>query len=57
MKVLSLRLSSISKQASEMVRFFDALGLQREDLAEHAEAARLLSGALYPAGESWLEIW
>jgi len=40
-----------------MTRFFEALGLNQHDLGEDADAARLFSGAIFPAGESWIEVW
>jgi hypothetical protein len=53
MKVLAIRFCSVSAQSEDLVGFFrEGLGLPTRDTGEHAA-----EGAIFPAGESWIEIW
>lgn len=56
MKVLAIRFYSISDQAESLARFFDGLGLTRKE-HEHGDADSGFSGAIFPAGDSWIEVW
>ena len=52
MKVLSMRYCTVESEASELQSFFDKLGLPRK-----SSAVSDASGAIYSAGESWIEVW
>jgi hypothetical protein len=53
MKVRAIRFCAVSEQSEELIRFFrEGLGLPTRDPGEHAAA-----GAVFPAGESWIEVW
>jgi len=55
-KVLGIRFCSVSGQAPELASFFqEGLGLPAQEMAEQAEGA--FPGAVFPAGESWIEVW
>jgi hypothetical protein len=56
MRVLSIRYCSVTPQAEELAEFFRALGMQdRMNAADSGAAA--FSGAIFPAGDSWVEVW
>ena len=57
MKVLGIRYCSVSPDSSSLATFFDALGLSRKDLSEFGIGDEPFSGAVFPAGESWIELW
>ncbi|HET8622712.1 MAG TPA: hypothetical protein VFM14_04055 [Gemmatimonadales bacterium] len=59
MKVLSMRYASVLPNAEAMARFFDALGLPRMPLPDLPDVKwpAGFAGAIFPAGESWIEIW
>jgi hypothetical protein len=56
MRVLSIRYCSVSSQAEELAEFFRALGMQ-DRISSAAPPSAIFSGAVFPAGESWVEIW
>jgi hypothetical protein len=56
MRVLSIRYCSVSSQAEELAEFFRALGMQ-DRISSAAEPRTIFSGAVFPAGESWVEVW
>jgi hypothetical protein len=55
MRVLSIRYCSVSSLAEELAEFFRALGMQ--DRISSAEPSAIFSGAVFPAGESRVELW
>jgi len=57
MKVLGLRFCSVNNDADSLADFLDALGLPRKDLGEHGCDSDAFNGAIYPAEDSWIEIW
>lgn len=59
MKVLGFRFCSVSAEAKVVAEFLDALGLPRRSLADFPElaAAQGFVGAIFPAGDSWIELW
>jgi hypothetical protein len=57
MRVLSIRYCSVSAQAEELAEFFRALGLQDRILGAAAAPPTAFPGAVFPAGESWIEVW
>jgi len=54
MKVLAIRFCCVSDEAPAMAEFFDAMGLEQKKMDGSCEG---FSGAIFPAGESWVEIW
>lgn len=53
MKVRAIRFCSVSAQSDELIRFLrDGLGLPAREASDHAS-----EGAVFPAGESCIEIW
>ncbi len=57
MQVLSMRYCTVTSQSEEMKTFFDSLGISRLPSEVFSEAAEGFSGAIFHAGDSWLEIW
>jgi hypothetical protein len=56
-KVLGIRHCAVSPEAAPLAAFFDALGLPRKDLSEFGIGSDPFSGAVFPAGDSWIELW
>lgn len=55
MKVLGIRFCSVSDEAEKLAGFLrNGLGLPVAPARDEAEA---FQGAVFPAGESWIEIW
>ena len=55
MKVLGIRFCSVSPEAEAQAKFFgNGLGLPERKMPVSGEE---FSGAVFPAGESWIEIW
>ncbi len=57
MKMLGIRYCSVDANAESLATFFDKLGLEREDMGEGNSEATTFSGAVFPAGDSWIELW
>jgi hypothetical protein len=56
MRVLSIRYCSVSQQAEELAEFFRALGMQ-DRISAASDPSAAFPGAVFPAGESWVEVW
>jgi hypothetical protein len=56
MRVLSIRYCSVTSQAEELAEFFRALGMQ-DRIGSVSDPGSVFSGAVFPAGESWVEVW
>lgn len=55
MKVLGIRFCSVSKEAEALAGFLaHGLGLPQLDMGDDGSE---FNGAIFPAGESWVEIW
>jgi predicted enzyme related to lactoylglutathione lyase len=55
MKVLAIRFCSVSAEAEGLADFFaNGLGLPQLDMGDDGTE---FNGAIFPAGESWVEIW
>ncbi|GAB4197157.1 MAG: hypothetical protein Tsb002_31080 [Wenzhouxiangellaceae bacterium] len=52
-KVLGIRFCSVTDQAESMIAFLQALGLPQLTMPEVEGCI----GGIFPAGESWVEIW
>ena len=57
MKVLSIRFVSVNPEASDLINFLDALGMPRLSEALMAPGAEAFPGAIFTAGDSWVEVW
>jgi len=57
MKFLGIRFCSVSKNAEELAKFLgDGLGLEAKKLQD-LNSSQEFSGAVFPAGDSWIEVW
>lgn len=57
MKFLGIRFCSVSEEAEELSKFLgEGLGLEAKKLQELASSQEF-SGAVFPAGDSWIEVW
>ncbi len=55
MQVLGIRFCSVSAEAEEVARFLGGgLGLPERIMSDDGAP---FSGAIFPAGESWVEVW
>lgn len=55
MKVLGIRFCSVSSRAEHLAEFFShGLGLPQLELGDDGAE---FNGAIFPAGDSWVEIW
>lgn len=55
MQVLGIRFCSVSAEAEDVAGFLGAgLGLPQRKMTEDGAP---FSGAIFPAGESWIEVW
>ena len=58
MRVLGIRFCSVSPEAESLANFLDALGLPRRPMGEPVPTPDdAFSGAVFPAGDSWVEVW
>ena len=57
MKVIGIRFCSVSAEAESLAGCLDALGLPRKSLGECEGDSESFSGAIFPAGQSWIELW
>ena len=57
MEVLGIRYCSVSSTARELAAFLTALGAAERKMAQDAGAGEGFSGAIFPAGTSWVEVW
>ncbi len=55
MKVLGIRYCAVDPEARSLATFFDRLGLTRREMGDDDSAE--FSGAVFPAGDSWIELW
>jgi hypothetical protein len=56
-QVLGIRFCSVSPEARALAGFFTALGMPQMKLDGFESEGEGFSGAIYPAGASWIEIW
>ena len=57
MKVLGIRYCAVDSEAESLAAFFDKLGLARREMGDCDSEAASFSGAVFPAGDSWIELW
>lgn len=55
MQVIGIRFCSVAEEAESLAGFLDAVGLPQRDLG--AADNNSFPGAIFPAGDSWIEIW
>ena len=58
MKVLGIRFCAVSAEAEKMAAFFRSLGLPERNMKPcDLPPSSAFSGAIFPAGSSWIEVW
>ena len=57
MKVLGIRFCSVNREAEALAEFLDKLGMPRRDMAICESDPDAFTGAIFPAAESWIEVW
>lgn len=57
MKVLAIRYCAVSADYAATAEFFDALGLPRRPMVDGTGEPIDFEGAIFPAGDSWIELW
>ena len=55
MKVIGIRFCSVASEAESLASFLSDLGLPQRDLG--TAASESFPGAVFPAGDSWIEVW
>ena len=57
MKFLGIRFCSVTPDGEQLAMFLsDGLGLPQAEMGSHAPSTEF-AGAVFPAGESWIEVW
>jgi len=59
-EVLGIRFCSVTPEAASLASVLDSLGLPRRELGEAgspASESAAFSGAVFPAGTGWIEVW
>ena len=57
MKVLGIRFCSVSADAEDFAGFLEQLGLPRKAMQGDTSASESFMGAVFDAGDSWVELW
>lgn len=59
MKTLAIRHCIVHPEAAALAGFLDKLGLNRREMSDCDDATNngAFSGAIFPAGDSWIEAW
>ena len=59
MEVLGIRFCSVTPEAVSLASVLDSLGLTRREMGEAGNPASgsAFSGAVFPAGTGWIEVW
>ena len=55
MQILGIRFCAVSDDAEPLAKMFDGLGLERMNTGGKDDEK--FTGAIFPAGNSWIEIW
>ena len=55
MEVIGIRFCSVAEEAADLAAFLSKVGLPQRDLG--ATESDSFSGAVFPAGDSWVEVW
>ena len=54
MQVLGIRFCSVHKEAEALAEFLNKLGMPQRSFGEQSDD---FMGAVFPAGDSWVEMW
>ena len=60
MEVLGIRFCSVTPDAASLASVLDSLGLPRREMSDAGSPgfdAAAFSGAVFPAGTGWIEVW
>lgn len=60
MEVLGIRFCSVTPEAASLAAVLDSLGLPRREMTDAdspGPEAGAFSGAVFPAGTGWIEVW
>ena len=60
MEVLGIRFCSVTAEAASLAAVLDSLGLPRREMTDRASPgsdSAAFSGAVFPAGTGWIEVW
>lgn len=57
MEVKSIRFCQVSDQAQALAEFLSQLGIKKDESLSCTNADGSFSGAIFPAGNSWVEVW
>ena len=60
MEVLGIRFCSVTAEAASLAAGLDSLGLPRREMTDRASPgsdSAAFSGAVFPAGTGWIEVW
>lgn len=57
MRILGIRFCKVSEQAGKVIEFLDNIGLTRMPLDDATPEEEIPEGAIFPAGDSWIEVW
>lgn len=59
MELLAIRFVAVSDEAEALARCLDDLGARRRHFGEYTSqiGASTFTGAIFPAGSSWIEVW
>lgn len=57
MKLLGIRFCTVSDNSSELIEFFSKMGLEKMGCDPEADGAETYEGGVFPAGDSWIEVW
>ena len=55
MQILGIRFCAVSDDAEPLAKMFDGLGLERMNTGGKDDEK--FTGSIFPAGNSWIEIW
>ncbi|MDH3439440.1 MAG: hypothetical protein OEM63_01715 [Gammaproteobacteria bacterium] len=55
MEVIGIRFCTVAEEAESLAGFLGALGLPQRDM--EATEVESFPGAVFPAGNSWIEVW
>jgi hypothetical protein len=59
-EVLGIRFCSVTQEAESLAAVFDSLGLPRREMSDEGgldSESSGFSGAVFPAGSGWIEVW
>lgn len=57
MKVLAIRFVTVAAEADALSKFLDEFGMSRLNLTDFGVDSSAFPGAIFTAGDSWVEVW